>query len=121
MASGTAGGRIAPGVGANLIGQHSHDRNQDATVYVGNLDAQVHSSLDRVWLQVACASGCIRFTGSWSEQVTGLWLLCSTLTHQQSTAVLRSCIAVPQMTEELVWELFTQGGPVGEQPEASMP
>eukprot|EP00775_Hariotina_reticulata_P013299 gene13299-13428_t len=54
--SGTAGGRIAPGVGANLIGQHAHDRNQDATVYVGNLD--------------------------------------------------------PQVTEELVWELFTQAGPV---------
>jgi hypothetical protein len=41
MASGTAGGRIAPGVGANLIGQHAQDRNQDATVYVGNLDSQV--------------------------------------------------------------------------------
>lgn len=54
--TGTAGGRIAPGVGANLIGQHAHDRNQDATVYVGNLD--------------------------------------------------------PQVTEELVWELFTQAGPV---------
>jgi splicing factor 3B subunit 4 len=40
--TGTAGGRIAPGVGANLIGQHAHDRNQDATVYVGNLDPQVH-------------------------------------------------------------------------------
>lgn len=38
---GTAGGRIAPGVGANLIGQHAQDRNQDATVYVGNLDVQV--------------------------------------------------------------------------------
>lgn len=36
-----AGGRIAAGVGANLIGQHAQDRNQDATVYVGNLDPQV--------------------------------------------------------------------------------
>ncbi|GMH38962.1 hypothetical protein BSKO_06860 [Bryopsis sp. KO-2023] len=54
--AGTAGGRIAPGVGANLIGQHAQDRNQDATVYVGNLD--------------------------------------------------------PQVSEELVWELFTQAGPV---------
>mmetsp|Transcript_12350 Transcript_12350/g.30271 ORF Transcript_12350/g.30271 Transcript_12350/m.30271 type:complete len:396 (-) Transcript_12350:330-1517(-) len=52
----TAGGRITAGVGANLIGQHAQDRNQDATVYVGNLD--------------------------------------------------------PQVTEELVWELFTQMGPV---------
>ncbi|KAF8065905.1 SF3B4 [Scenedesmus sp. PABB004] len=54
--AGTAGGRIAPGVGTNLIGQHAHDRNQDATLYVGNLD--------------------------------------------------------PQVTEELVWELFIQAGPV---------
>ncbi|GFR43195.1 hypothetical protein Agub_g4187 [Astrephomene gubernaculifera] len=54
--TGTAGGRIAPGVGANLIGQHAQDRNQEATVYVGNIDVQV--------------------------------------------------------TEELVWELFTQAGPV---------
>ncbi|XP_057498772.1 uncharacterized protein LOC130783230 [Actinidia eriantha] len=48
--------RIAPGVGANLIGQHSAERNQDATSYVGNLD--------------------------------------------------------PQVTEELLWELFVQAGPV---------
>jgi splicing factor 3B subunit 4 len=54
--TGTAGGRIAPGVGSNLIGQHAHDRNQEATCYVGNLD--------------------------------------------------------PLVTEELVWELFTQAGPV---------
>jgi len=45
--AGTAGGRIAPGVGANLIGQHAHDRNQEATVYVGNLDAQMSEEL--VW------------------------------------------------------------------------
>ncbi|KAF5451422.1 hypothetical protein F2P56_026531 [Juglans regia] len=48
--------RIAPGVGANLLGQHSAERNQDATAYVGNLD--------------------------------------------------------PQVTEELLWELFVQSGPV---------
>lgn len=46
--AGTAGGRIAPGVGANLIGQHAQDRNQDATVYVGNLDPQVKR---KAWLQ----------------------------------------------------------------------
>uniref|UniRef100_A0A061QW75 Splicing factor 3B subunit 4 n=1 Tax=Tetraselmis sp. GSL018 TaxID=582737 RepID=A0A061QW75_9CHLO len=45
--TGTAGGRIAPGVGANLIGQHAHDRNQEATVYVGNLDSQMSEEL--VW------------------------------------------------------------------------
>jgi hypothetical protein len=28
-------------VGANLLGQHSAERNQDATTYVGNLDPQV--------------------------------------------------------------------------------
>lgn len=43
MAQGTAGGRICPGVGANLIGQHAQDRNQDATIYVGNLDASVRA------------------------------------------------------------------------------
>ncbi|CAH2051324.1 unnamed protein product [Thlaspi arvense] len=48
--------RIAPGVGANLLGQHSAERNQDATVYVGGLD--------------------------------------------------------PQLSEELLWELFVQAGPV---------
>lgn len=48
--------RIAPGVGANLLGQHSAERNQEATVYAGNLD--------------------------------------------------------PQVTEELLWELFVQAGPV---------
>ncbi|XP_076922852.1 uncharacterized protein LOC143584766 [Bidens hawaiensis] len=48
--------RIAPGVGANLLGQHSAERNQDATAYVGNLD--------------------------------------------------------PQASEELLWELFVQAGPV---------
>nr|QKY15290.1 RNA recognition motif 2 in splicing factor 3b subunit 4 (SF3B4) [Polytomella parva] len=54
--TGTAGGRIAAGVGANLIGQHAQDRNQEATIYVGSLDEQV--------------------------------------------------------TEELIWEFFTQAGPV---------
>lgn len=33
--------RITAGVGANLIGQHAQDRNQEATVYCGNLDPQV--------------------------------------------------------------------------------
>lgn len=38
---GAAGGRITASAGTNLIGQHAHDRNQDATVYIGNLDPQV--------------------------------------------------------------------------------
>uniref|UniRef100_A0A0D6QZQ8 Splicing factor 3B subunit 4 n=1 Tax=Araucaria cunninghamii TaxID=56994 RepID=A0A0D6QZQ8_ARACU len=37
--------RITPGVGANLLGQHTAERNQDATAYVGNLDAQVTEEL----------------------------------------------------------------------------
>ncbi|KAJ6837936.1 splicing factor 3B subunit 4 [Iris pallida] len=37
--------RIAPGVGANLLGQHSAERNQEATTYVGNLDPQVSEEL----------------------------------------------------------------------------
>lgn len=37
--------RIAPGVGANLLGQHAAERNQDATAYVGNLDAQASEEL----------------------------------------------------------------------------
>lgn len=37
--------RITPGVGANLLGQHAAERNQDATVYVGNLDSQVSSQI----------------------------------------------------------------------------
>ena len=36
-----AGGRISASVGSNLLGQHAADRNQEATVYVGNLDPQV--------------------------------------------------------------------------------
>lgn len=63
---GTAGGRIAPGVGANLIGQHAQDRNQDATVYIGNLDVQAIFSL--LW-------GCIqllplRFLVSRSQEIS---------------------------------------------------
>eukprot|EP00242_Pyramimonas_sp_CCMP2087_P018341 CAMPEP_0198200104 /NCGR_PEP_ID=MMETSP1445-20131203/3168_1 /TAXON_ID=36898 /ORGANISM="Pyramimonas sp., Strain CCMP2087" /LENGTH=240 /DNA_ID=CAMNT_0043870063 /DNA_START=189 /DNA_END=907 /DNA_ORIENTATION=- len=40
-----AQGRISAGVGFNLIGQHSQERNQEATVYVGNLDPQVTEEL----------------------------------------------------------------------------
>ncbi|KAJ7522844.1 hypothetical protein O6H91_18G029000 [Diphasiastrum complanatum] len=37
--------RITPGVGANLLGQHAPERNQDATAYVGNLDALITEEL----------------------------------------------------------------------------
>eukprot|EP00740_Mantoniella_antarctica_P006282 CAMPEP_0181363690 /NCGR_PEP_ID=MMETSP1106-20121128/8899_1 /TAXON_ID=81844 /ORGANISM="Mantoniella antarctica, Strain SL-175" /LENGTH=249 /DNA_ID=CAMNT_0023478177 /DNA_START=176 /DNA_END=921 /DNA_ORIENTATION=+ len=45
--SGLAGGRIAASAGSNLLGQHAVDRNQDHTVYVGNLDPQVTEEV--VW------------------------------------------------------------------------
>ena len=37
----SAGGRVSAGVGANLLGQHAAERNQEATCYVGNLEPQV--------------------------------------------------------------------------------
>ncbi|GAQ80556.1 RNA recognition motif containing protein [Klebsormidium nitens] len=37
--------RVTAGVGANLLGQHAAERNQDATAYVGNLDTQVTEEL----------------------------------------------------------------------------
>lgn len=55
--AGLAGGRITAGAGANLLGVHAADRNQDATCYVGSIDVQA--------------------------------------------------------SEELIWELFVQAGPVG--------
>lgn len=36
--------RVTAGVGANLLGQHAAERNQDATAYVGNLDTAVSYS-----------------------------------------------------------------------------
>ena len=64
---GTAGGRIAPGVGANLIGQHAQDRNQDATVYMGNLDPQVGP------LQFFASSNCILVQQRVRLQTSKLW------------------------------------------------
>lgn len=52
--SSAAGGRITAGVGANLIGQHAQDRNQEATCYVGNLDPQVTEEL--IW-ELFCQAG----------------------------------------------------------------
>lgn len=76
--------RIAPGVGANLLGQHAAERNQDATAYVGNLDPQVlHSPLHYLFLL---------------------------------SRVFFFIIPFPllfQISEELLWELFVQAGPVG--------
>ena len=43
--AGAAGGRITAGAGLNLLGQHGADRNAEATVYVGNLDAQVEEEV----------------------------------------------------------------------------
>ena len=73
---GTAGGRIAPGVGSNLIGQHAQDRNQDATVYVGNLDVQV--------------------CGSASSSLIGFDDL---LEEQRSSILVGPCVAPPDTRE----------------------
>ena len=75
--------RIAPGVGANLLGQHSAERNQDATAYVGNLDPQVPYYTLTV----------VSFTTAFS--------------------ILQHLFQFSQVTEELLWELFVQAGPVG--------
>lgn len=88
-----AGGRITAGVGANLIGQHAADRNQDATVYVGGLDPQVlHFASSVIPLQALLAfpSGCF-------------------------IALFPISAFLLQMSEELVWELFVQAGPVGKE------
>lgn len=114
---GVAGGRITASAGQNLIGQHAHDRNQEATCYVGNLDPQVSS-----------------ITTKWPHAQPGL---CSSLHGRSSSstaaapAAARHCrcrqpglcmphahaglyvCAAQQVTEELVWELFIQAGPVG--------
>ncbi|KAL4457523.1 hypothetical protein ABPG75_012388 [Micractinium tetrahymenae] len=42
-----AGGRITASAGANLIGVHAQDRNQEATCYVGNIDPQANEEL--IW------------------------------------------------------------------------
>ncbi|PSC72717.1 Splicing factor 3B subunit 4 [Micractinium conductrix] len=42
-----AGGRITASAGANLIGAHAADRNQEATCYVGNIDPQANEEL--IW------------------------------------------------------------------------
>ena len=90
-----AGGRITAGVGANLIGQHAADRNQDATVYVGGLDPQVP------W--TACTATAPRHT-----QRSLLAVISAEFTRTRSDMIM-----YVQMSEELVWELFVQAGPVG--------
>lgn len=55
MAS-VAGGRITHGVGANLIGIHSQARNQEATLYVGNLDSAVDEEL--LWVRISVRRQC---------------------------------------------------------------
>ena len=92
-----AGGRITAGVGANLIGQHAADRNQDATVYVGGLDPQVLPT---------------------ASSVTPLWLLGPVWVRQCFIASFPVSAFLLQMSEELVWELFVQAGPVGNHPRA---
>ena len=58
--AGVAGGRITAGVGANLIGQHAQDRNQEATVYVGNLDVQVTAGDPAAFSTICKSLPCFR-------------------------------------------------------------
>ncbi|KAJ8770762.1 hypothetical protein K2173_021409 [Erythroxylum novogranatense] len=82
--------RIAPGVGANLLGQHSAERNQDATAYVGNLDPQVLS------VSFSLNDICFLFI-----------LLLLTF-----PGLFPFNFVMLQVAEELLWELFVQAGPV---------
>lgn len=89
--SGAAGGRITAGAGTNLIGQHSHDRNQEATVYMGNIDSQVR-------------------TAQAPPGARGGLSMCIARHAEHEVPPP----AFLQVTEEMVWELCTQAGPVGE-------
>jgi splicing factor 3B subunit 4 len=59
-AAGIAGGRITVGAGTNLLGQQAADRNQDATVYVGNLDLQV---TEEILFEIFVQAGLAYFGG----------------------------------------------------------
>ena len=78
-----AGGRIAAGVGANLIGQHAQDRNQDATVYVGNLDPQVRWVIAFLHRELVCMGAAhtaampVFALSSWLFQTCGSCSVCS--------------------------------------------
>ena len=88
-----AGGRITASAGSNLLGQHAVDRNQEATVYVGNLDPQVRrQSGPKSRPEFEKPSGSIAPPPRYL------------LTSPSRT--------VAQVTEEIVWEVFVQAGPV---------
>ena len=79
--------------GPNLLGQHAVDRNQEATVYVGNLDPQVRrQSRPKSRPEFEKPSGSIAPPPRYL------------LTSPSRT--------VAQVTEEIVWEVFVQAGPV---------
>nr|GMC59925.1 splicing factor 3B subunit 4 [Ipomoea batatas] len=94
--------RIAPGVGANLLGQHSAERNQDATAYVGNLDPQIIEIVIFVKTQNPDLSVKSRFR---KLRVVELYLIL----YEQLSIFCEKCEGV---SEELLWELFVQAGPV---------
>lgn len=124
------GGRITAGVGANLIGQHASDRNQEATVYVGGLDPQARlittllthttftfmSKAQQHAICYACASFLPSAWQSSAHPASPCLLKPSCAAVCSSTQPLSSLLGALQMTEELVWELFVQAGPVGERP-----
>ena len=64
-----AGGRVSAGAGASLIGQHAHDRNADATCFVGNLEPQCTEEL--VW-ELFVQTGKVVNVYMPKDRVTGL-------------------------------------------------
>lgn len=94
--------KIAPGVGANLLGQHAPERNQDATAYVGNLDPQVFF-FPLFLLSESANSPSKPF-------VQGFPVLLISFLSYPFTVFCVPC----QVSEELLWQLFVQAGPVGE-------
>ncbi|KAL6521510.1 Splicing factor 3B subunit 4 [Orobanche gracilis] len=79
--------RIAPGVGANLLGQHAAERNQDATVYVGNLEPKLATNDSVVKVERV---GFVSYIALGNT----------------------TCNIYPLASEEILWELFVQAGPV---------
>ena len=84
------------------------ERNQDATVYVGQLDDQVH--LDFLFMFSPCT---FRLALCAMAGLVYVSVVCA-CTHSYD---LLTCVwthgDVLQVTEPLLWELFVQAGPVG--------
>ncbi|KAE8099056.1 hypothetical protein FH972_017067 [Carpinus fangiana] len=106
--------RIAPGVGANSLGQHSAERNQDATTYVGNLDPQALSpsmrtieSEHRERVSQGRKAMTTRIAPGVGANSLGQH---SAERNQDATTYVGNLD--PQVTKKLLWKLFNQAGPV---------